>query len=1297
MSAACSITILRAPTTYRCTKQHVWSRELGRWITLDYAAGRWFKFTTHPVANIRDLGALIDAKRAEPELMIVRGAPSKAALELMAQPNMLICRKLSGPSVEGTLDDIPIPWLLTDIDKFPAGRLELIGDPEAVVRRAIKTMLPPEFRDVTCFYQFSASAGFKDGIAGIHIWWWLDRSVDSPTIKRWLEDKIKPTQRGKCKVDCSIISGNIPHFFADPVINGGHDPLPRRTGFIEGEAEFVTPPTDLRIVAPRAAISLQWSGPAELQREYNKLKSALEFIPAFAEVEREARIKIGLSIKAQLGEAGRGLWLTWASSGANAEKNWNGFHPTRVTGATIYKIGRDAGWSPPAGLAAPAGPEVVPPPIPLPTGTVKEAAAALATAVKPWWGRAAATADKRINMIIAETAGTTALPPPDGEQGLVMAGLGIGKTEVTLSEVGKYLSEPTPDRPRPRRCVFISPDHALAEDIASRFRTMFRNVPCQVYLGAERPDPAAPGFDDPTIPVEKKTPMCRRLADALEIIVAGGSISTLCGSERRGFCPHHPDYPGATPETICGRQKATVIKSGLLILAGPEALSQAPPNSFRRHVNVETTSGEKRRAHLPPADVLVADEPRLLSNLGGVGEKPYDVTTVELNAPLRRFTGDPARADDVNAACCQHAFANFTRILTGLPIGPITVQTIRRLVAAHDWSVVPKSVLSFKADPDAFIKPAMTGKRLHDIVKKLKAHNGRLFRLARLAHVLLDAAAVLKGHPDDAESGLIERLDVTLGGVEMPAARLRWIKPVAKQWRGIPTLLLDGTANVETANLWFPALQVIAQATAATPDCVTRTQVYDSAFPYLNWVPKEKEPPAADDMSRAARRQRTCWNNIGRLARLLVVRCAQYRGQGRDGIDVLAAMPLRTEQALEHWFNQHGGMPAGLAIRHFNKLRGQDGFGGVRCLIMISRPQPPTHELERIAWTLSGVRGTPVPNGKLPEVPAAYLMADGSGRQASAVRHPDPWAERVRVALCDTELVQAEGRARALRRTPDRPLAMEILTDIPLPLPIDQLITADDALADSHPARWLVAVGVVPVLGARGVKQFVAAVLGVNEEAAKKELEHPEWKETLTGEFCHKRPSLMAKFPSERWSVRLAEGDRYSVAVLINATTEADAHSRLTAVGVTAAEVRKGPARPAAEDQPAVVEAEAVASIGKIGATGTVVPWQPEVIEVRAVSSIGRIGAVSVMEHTDPVEALAQQLLAAAEDNPAITFASRAQALAYYRSAAVSELARKARAKEEDLQWEAQVEILRYRAEQERPFDEWWEGLGAAA
>jgi putative DNA primase/helicase len=47
--------------------------------------------------------------------------------------------------------------------------------------------------------------------------------------------------------------------------------------------------------------------------------------------------------------------------------------------------------------------------------------------------------------------------------------------------------------------------------------------------------------------------------------------------------------------------------------------------------------------------------------------------------------------------------------------------------------------------------------------------------------------------------------------------------------------------------------------------------------------------------------------------------------------------------------------------------------------------------------------------------------------------HPDPHAEAIRWAICESELIQAIGRARAVRRTANDPLQVDILTNIALP------------------------------------------------------------------------------------------------------------------------------------------------------------------------------------------------------------------------------------------------------------------------
>ena len=71
-------------------------------------------------------------------------------------------------------------WVMADLDKLPLPPdADLVRDPENVVRWAISSCLPPEFHDVSCFWQFSTSTHpVLEGFVSIHIWFCLDRPCE---------------------------------------------------------------------------------------------------------------------------------------------------------------------------------------------------------------------------------------------------------------------------------------------------------------------------------------------------------------------------------------------------------------------------------------------------------------------------------------------------------------------------------------------------------------------------------------------------------------------------------------------------------------------------------------------------------------------------------------------------------------------------------------------------------------------------------------------------------------------------------------------------------------------------------------------------------------------------------------------------------------------------------------------------------------------------------------------------------------------------------------------------------------
>lgn len=92
-----------------------------------------------------------------------------------------------------------------------------------------------------------------------------------------------------------------------------------------------------------------------------------------------------------------------------------------------------------------------------------------------------------------------------------------------------------------------------------------------------------------------------------------------------------------------------------------------------------------------------------------------------------------------------------------------------------------------------------------------------------------------------------------------------------------------------------------------------------------------------------------------------------------------------------------------------------------------------------------------------------FMRSDGTGRRLLTYRHPDPLVETVRFAICEGELLQSIGRGRGVRRTAETPLDVLVLTDVPLPLPVDVTVTWKDLCDGAGPIDVLVAKGVVPL------------------------------------------------------------------------------------------------------------------------------------------------------------------------------------------------------------------------------------------
>lgn len=214
-----------------------------------------FSFRQVPVRDLEELGAAVEEAAANGEIAVrARPKAARGRRAIYDHPD-------KGPA---GLEIVPRRWAAFDWDVLPLDPIcqeitpeefsddpaefcnwteaDPLFDPDVGVRHALRR-LPPVFRDVSCFFQVSASAGFRAGFR-LRTWHMLDYPVTGAELKTWLKPAIT---RGL--VDPVTLVEAQPHYLA-VTVHGGSDPCPQRFGFVDlAKAEVPVP--DLAGIASR--------------------------------------------------------------------------------------------------------------------------------------------------------------------------------------------------------------------------------------------------------------------------------------------------------------------------------------------------------------------------------------------------------------------------------------------------------------------------------------------------------------------------------------------------------------------------------------------------------------------------------------------------------------------------------------------------------------------------------------------------------------------------------------------------------------------------------------------------------------------------------------------------------------------------------------------------------------------------------------------------------------------------------------------------------------------------------------
>ncbi|MBV8520697.1 MAG: hypothetical protein JOY71_00950, partial [Acetobacteraceae bacterium] len=333
------------------------------------------------------------------------------------------------------------------------------------------------------------------------------------------------------------------------------------------------------------------------------------------------------------------------------------------------------------------------------------------------------------------------------------------------------------------------------------------------------------------------------------------------------------------------------------------------------------------------------------------------------------------------------------------------------------------------------IDPKMNPRMSREERKAARAAAAGNRTIMRLAMAWRSVEALVAEDGPEASGWAALALKETAHGI-VRMLELKGRRPVREGWQA-PTLILDALLDPDLVRPFWPQVELTANVAAEAPH-QRIWQVTDSSYSKLRLQQR-------DDVPEEDQRRR------GRNLRDLHAKLATIGREHAPGRVLVVA-----QQVVEEALPSAGPLPPNIELAHHNAVAGRDGWKDVTGLVVIGRTAPPPADVEQIAEALTGRAISPLKDW-YPRACTGREMANGAPMEAEADRHPDPIAEGIRWQICEGELVQIIGRGRGVNRTAADPVEALVLTDVPLPLPIDGTLSQAD-LAPA-PAELMLAAG----------------------------------------------------------------------------------------------------------------------------------------------------------------------------------------------------------------------------------------------
>ncbi len=592
------------------------------------------------------------------------------------------------------------------------------------------------------------------------------------------------------------------------------------------------------------------------------------------------------------------------------------------------------------------------------------------------------------------------LPPPPPRLALPVM-VGLGKTTAAQRAIAEMILSGALGR---RKVVVGVPRLDLADEQCRAFKAL--GLDARVWRGRNAADPRA---GDPEVL------MCRdpsAPADAIEVEQVVEQSS--CRVTRDGVNHVCPFY------ATCGYQaQKEPAKRARVILTAHDTLFHIAPRAIG-HVGL-----------------LVLDEGFWTAGLRGLDGKMV-ITLDGLRptlATVQCYTAANREHTDNTADLAAYR-GKLWHVLANAPDGPIAVAALRSTGLTAEMCRTAAG-LEHRRMRDPGLLPGMDPIERSRRIAKVMPEPGEPWAPPRRAAAMwrLFGEALEQDH--DAAGAVVFNASTENGTVR--SLRLRWRGDLRVGWGGQgPILHLDATLRPDLVTPFIPDITVEPPLMASEPHVHVR-QVLGAPTSANALTPLPNAPVRQRDAAATHLRE---------IATLIVLRAIAMRGRSPAPPDLLVIAQKAAIDALrEH------GLPRNVAMAHFNALSGMDGWRDVAGLMVLGRTLPAPATVESIAAAVTNR----VPATSRGDVAWWYAsterqinLADGGVHGVSGEVHDDLTAEAARWSICEGELIQALGRGRGVNRTADNPLEVDLLTDVVLPVTVDEVLAWDDVRPSRH-------------------------------------------------------------------------------------------------------------------------------------------------------------------------------------------------------------------------------------------------------